>query len=148
MSWFKRGRASVPPRRYVQQGMLRQHELMHDLARVGPAALADVTVTAPHNLSALVRRECVDGVWTCDDLTTVVPGLPVKRQFPTRASLLEALFQDVAEREFYHVKRDGAPAVVAVILESTFEAMARNIRFRYLVHHGQDSNTVIIAVRL
>lgn len=131
----------------MQQGMLRQHELMHDLARVGPATLDDVVTTKPNAAGNLVKRKCPDGVWTCDDMSGLVPDVPVKRQFPTKASLVDAAFRGVAEREFYQVKRDGAPEVVVMVFEPTFDVLAKNIRFRYLAKHGRDSNTVIIVVQ-
>jgi hypothetical protein len=146
MGWLKRRKPPTQPRRYVQQGRLRQHELMHDLATVGPVTLADVVAAEPYLVRDLVRRKHVEGVLTCDDLSPVAPDVRVTRQFPTKSALLDALFNNVAEREFYHVKRDGVATVVAVLLRPTFEVLTKNIRFRYLAKHGQDSNIVIIVV--
>lgn len=127
--------------------MLREHELMHDLARVGPVTVADVVITKPSQLYQAVDRKRCDGVWTCDDLSEIRPTVPVQVQHHTKAALLNALFDNTAEREFYHVKRDGVAEAVVVLLEPTFKELAKNIRFRYLVKHGEDSNTRIIVVQ-
>ncbi|RLK54449.1 hypothetical protein CLV68_6001 [Actinokineospora cianjurensis] len=103
--------------------------------------------TKPNVVHQAIDLKRCEGVWTCDDLSELVPDVPVRRRFPTMAALLDDVFRHVAERELYHMKRDGSAEIVIMLLEPTFEVLAKNIRFRYLVKHGQDPNTKVIVVQ-
>ncbi|MGI8313452.1 hypothetical protein [Saccharopolyspora hattusasensis] len=110
----------------------------------GPIGLGDVRTAKPNVVRDHLRRTRQEFIWACDDLTDL--DVTVDRQFATPAALVEAAFADVAMREHYHVKRDGVPSVMLLLLEPTFNKIATVTKFRYLAKHGDDSNTSVLVV--
>jgi hypothetical protein len=137
------GRRHRPSPALPPQRRRPQFQLLHPLA-TGPVGLDDVPNSKPNLVRDHLRRIRPEFIWTCDDLSEL--DVTVDRQFPTPAALVEMAFANQAMREHYHVKRDGVPSVMLLILKPTFNKIATATKFRYLAHHGADSNTTILVV--
>jgi hypothetical protein len=138
------GRRRRPSPAPPTQGRRPQFQLLHPLA-TGPIGLENLASSKPNLVHDHLRRTRPEFIWTCDDLSDL--DVTVNRQFPTPAALVETAFANQAMCEHYHVKRDGVPSVMLLILEPTFNKIATVTKFRYLARHGADSNTSILVVR-
>lgn len=120
-----------------------QFQLLHPLA-TRPVSLADVATSKPNLVREHLKRTRTEFIWTCDDISDL--NVTVNRQFATLVALVETAFAHTAMREHYHVKRDGVPSLLLLLREPTFTTLTTATKFRYLVHHGADSNTRILVV--